>query len=74
VGEVQTEKYLGHIGAEITSLQHYPRLDKNPDDVRAGFRSHRVRQQIVFYVPIPNVISISGRSTHRWTRLAIYKS
>ncbi|MCG6867431.1 MAG: type II toxin-antitoxin system RelE/ParE family toxin [Gammaproteobacteria bacterium] len=57
-GKAQADKYLAEIEAGIKQLQKNPNLGKNRDDVRTGYRSLRLNQHIVYYVPTPSVIRV----------------
>jgi toxin ParE1/3/4 len=57
-GETQADKYLGEIVAGIARLKEHPELGKSRDDLRAGYRSLRINQHVVFYLVTPSVIRI----------------
>ena len=57
-GEAQADKYLEELEAGIKQLQQHPHLGKDRDDVRAGYRSLRVNQHIVYYVLTSSSIRI----------------
>jgi toxin ParE1/3/4 len=63
-GEAQTDKYLAEIGAGITRLQEHPELGKSRDDLRAGYRSPRINQHVVYDMVMPSVIRVI-RVLHR---------
>jgi toxin ParE1/3/4 len=60
-GEAQTDKYLAEIGAGITQLQEHPELGKSRDDLRAGYRSPRINQHVVYDMVMPSVIRVLHR-------------
>ncbi len=57
-GEAQADKYLAEIVAGIARLKEHPELGKSRDDLRAGYRSLRINQHVVFYLVTPSVIRI----------------
>lgn len=57
-GEVQADKYLAEIVAGITRLKEHPEMGRSRDDLRAGYRSLRINQHVVFYLVTPSVIRI----------------
>jgi len=56
--EAQADKYLAEIEAGIEKLRHNPKLGRPREEVRAGYRSLRINQHIVYYVLTPSVIRI----------------
>ncbi|MFB1486254.1 MULTISPECIES: type II toxin-antitoxin system RelE/ParE family toxin [unclassified Thiocapsa] len=63
-GEAQADKYLAEIVAGIARLKEHPEMGKSRDDLRAGCRSLRINQHVVFYLVTPSVIRIV-RVLHR---------
>ena len=57
-GENQADKYLAEIEARIEKLRKNPKLGRPREEVRAGYRSLRINQHIVYYVFTPSVIRI----------------
>lgn len=57
-GEEQADKYLAEIVAGIVLLKEHPEMGKSRDDLRAGYRSLRINQHVVFYLVTPSVIRI----------------
>jgi len=47
-GEAQADKYLAEIVAGISRLKEHPELGRSRDDLRAGYRSMRINQHVVF--------------------------
>jgi toxin ParE1/3/4 len=60
-GEAQADKYLAEIEAGIEKLKHNPKLGRPREEVRAGYRSLRINEHIVYYVLTPSVIRIVRR-------------
>jgi toxin ParE1/3/4 len=56
--EAQADKYLAEIEAGIEKLRHNPKLGRPREEVRAGYRSLRINQHIVYYALTPSVIRI----------------
>ncbi|RKT38009.1 type II toxin-antitoxin system RelE/ParE family toxin [Thiocapsa rosea] len=57
-GEAQADRYLAEIDAGIARLKEHPELGKSRDDLRAGYRSLRINQHVVFYLVTPSVVRI----------------
>jgi toxin ParE1/3/4 len=57
-GEMQAEKYLAEMAIKIEELQLDPYLGRPREDLRAGYRSLRIDQHVVYYVVTPSVIRI----------------
>jgi toxin ParE1/3/4 len=57
-GEKQADKYLAELAAGIARLRDNPRLGKERDDLRPGYRSLRVNAHMVYYVLTPSTIRI----------------
>jgi toxin ParE1/3/4 len=57
-GEAQADKFLAEIVAGIARLKEHPEMGRSRDDLRAGYRSLRINQHVVFYLVTPSVIRI----------------
>jgi len=57
-GEAQADKYLSEIEAGIGKLRRNPKLGRPREEVRAGYRSLRINQHIVYYMLTPSVIRV----------------
>ena len=57
-GQAQADKYLREIGAALQSLKDNPRMGRERDEIREGYRSLVVRQHLIFYVIQDRKISV----------------
>jgi len=57
-GEGQADRYLAEIEAKLARLKSNPHLGRPREDVRAGYRSLRVNQHVVYYIVTPSVIRV----------------
>ena len=57
-GEGQADKYLAEIGGGIARLKEHPELGRSRDDLRAGYRSLRINQHVVYYMATLSLIRI----------------
>ena len=57
-GLAQADKYLREIGAALQNLKENPRMGRERDEIREGYRSLVVRQHLIFYVVQDQKISV----------------
>ena len=47
-GQARADKYLWEIGAALQNLKDNPRMRRERDEIREGYRSPVVRQHLIF--------------------------
>jgi toxin ParE1/3/4 len=57
-GEAQAESYLERIHQGMEKLASNPMLGKSRDNLRAGYRSFRVGQHLIYYTVSGDTLSI----------------
>jgi len=57
-GQAQADKYLREIGVALQNLKDNPRMGRERDEIREGYRSLVVRQHLIFYVIQDQKISV----------------
>jgi toxin ParE1/3/4 len=57
-GEAQADKYLSQIETGLARLKYNPKLGRPREDLRAGYRSLRVNEHIIYYVVTPSSIRV----------------
>jgi len=57
-GHEQTEKYIDDLAAAVDLLTSNPRLGKNCDSIRRGYRKHPTLRHVIYYREVDYGIEI----------------